>query len=134
MSYIQIISDNKSFFGQISSSNQTSITCFVIDNGFIKKMVVKKDQEDTYVLLTEEEYQDIGQYKPTVEKEVNKGNNDSTFQKCVRLYKKMMEDNGGEHPVRKDAMDKFQEDFGISKNCAATYHQSIKTKIKNGDL
>ncbi len=53
---------------------------------------------------------------------------------AIRLYKQMMAENNNQHPARKDVIQQFMSQVGLTKAGASTYQQSIKTKINNENL
>ena len=87
-------------------------------------------------VLTEEEiefqskvFEIAGQigWKELYTKMTEKSTNGSKMDKCVAIYEKMIVDSKNR---RIDIINQFMTEVGISKDCASTYIQTIKTKKK----
>lgn len=114
----------------ISDTGEEMVYHTVGDNGLVERRTLQSNIIG-YEIIDEDTYLSYSNKKVS---NTNNNKSVSKFQTCVDLYKEMMNNLNGDHPIRKDAIQKFMSTLDISDSCAATYHQSIRSKIKSGEL
>ena len=115
-----------SYIGQLLSHDQDLVTFnthFGEMTFYLSDIIVSPSNEDEFNKnVPVKEQEEIVEQKQTVNT-----NGVKKTDIALQIYKSMM--INGEHPARKDVIERFINEVGLSKAGASTYQHNIKTKL-----